>query len=400
MTNEISIKKRDGRVETFNSTKIENAILNCYNKNDFDQINLQKIFKNISDHIINLKKDVVDVEEIQNIVVENINEYDKEAGESYQSYREERAKARDIRTNSKKYETFFDIVSGKENDVTRENSNKDAKVIYTKRDLFAGMQSRDLWEKFMVGEKALKYHKEGIIHIHDTDYRAMKTITNCSIFNLKDMLDNGTVINGKKINTPKSLRTATTIATQIVMGIGNMQYGGITMSLAHLAPYVEKSRQKHRERNRNILNGAKWRQLLKKYKLDTLWYSFKKNVDGYNAKLDKLTEDDLAIEIKDAMQTLQYQLNSMTANSGQSPFITIWMDLNEDDEHREDTALLIDELLKQRRAGMYNEHGHNISPAFPKLIYVLDENNYTKGAEYFYLTERAADCTAKVLSMW
>lgn len=378
---DFKIKKRDGRIEIFNINKIKNAIKGCYVRNNRTD-DLTPVYREVESRLLKIKKKSLDVEEIQDIVVKSLKKTDKEIAKSYQEYRDWRAKSRDLRANGDKYAAFFDIVSGKENDITKENSNKDSKVIYTKRDLFAGMQSRDIWEKFMVSPEALRMHKEGVIHVHDTDYRAMKSITNCSIFNLKDMLDNGTVINGKRIESPKSLRTATTIATQIVMGIGNMQYGGITMSIAHLAPYVEKSRRKI------------WREVT------MLANSIVKGGSYTSIDIDKEVERLLRVEVKDSMQTLQYQLNSMTANSGQSPFITIWMDVNECDTQqlREDTALLITELVNQRIEGMYSETGHNISPAFPKLIYVLDENNIKEGAEFFDVTKVCAKCSSKRLT--
>lgn len=372
----IKVKKRDGRLDSFSVDKIKAAVLKCYNCNNVGIDYLDSLLKAITDDLSDFKE--VDVEDIQNIVVKHLKRYNKAIARSYQEYREWRAKSRDLRANGDRYAKFFDIVSGKENDITKENSNKDARVIYTKRDLFAGMQSRDIWEKFMVSKEALKLHKECVIHVHDTDYRAMKSITNCSIFNLQDMLDNGTVINGKRIEQPKSLRTATTIATQIVMGIGSMQYGGITMSIAHLAPYVNKSRRKIR---RNIEKSLERLNL---------------PING----IDKEVEIQLNNEVKDAMQTLQYQLNSMTANSGQSPFITIWMDINEhsDELLKNDTALLITELVKQRIEGMYSETGHNISPAFPKLVYVLDENNINEGSKYYDVTKVCAECSSKRLT--
>lgn len=380
----LMVRKRDGRKEEFNFSKIKEAILGCLSRNNIEEppIYNDKLHQYIYDRIERVKKKTIDVEEIQDIVVKGIRKFDKEMARSYQEYRDMRAKARDLRCNGDKYAAFFEIVSGKDNDVTKENSNKDAKLIYTKRDLFAGMQSRDIWEKFMASPEILRLHKEGVVHVHDTDYRAAKSITNCSIFNLDDMLANGTVINGKRINTPKSLRTATTISTQIVMGIGNMQYGGITMSIAHLAPYVDKSRKRIRE---DIISIAK-----------------SLSPDGsYNScDIDREVDRRLEVEVKDSMQTLQYQLNSMTANSGQSPFITIWMDVNEGKtkQLRDDTAMLIKELVKQRIEGMYSETGHNISPAFPKLIYVLDENNIHEDSEFYDVTKICAECSSKRLT--
>ena len=392
----MKIRKRDGRIKDYDPIKIKNALKQCFKQNnlEFDL----RVFQIIVETLENKKKDIVDVEDIQDLVVEKLGLFYPILAKSYQEYREERASIRDLNENKDFYNSIEDIVNNIDNDITKENANKNAKAINTKQDLIKGLTSRRFMQKKVLDPEVVRLHNKGIIHIHDTDYRAFKGITNCCIFNLEDMLAKGTVINEKKIETPKSLRTATTVATQIVMGIGNNQYGGITMSLAHLAPYVEKSRIRYFEKNKNRLDNTPWRKFLKKTGLYNLWYSLKSNKEGFNKKLTRYTEEDTNKEIQDSMQTLQYQLNSMTANSGQSPFITVWMDINEKPEYIKETSLLIEALLKQRIKGMLSETGHVISPAFPKLIYVTAENNIHSDSEYYYLTKLAAKCSSKRLT--
>lgn len=374
----MKIRKRDGRIKDYDPIKIKNALKQCFKQNnlEFDL----RVFQIIVETLENKKKDIVDVEDIQDLVVEKLGLFYPILAKSYQEYREERASIRDLNENKDFYNSIEDIVNNIDNDITKENANKNAKAINTKQDLIKGLTSRRFMQKKVLDPEVVRLHNKGVIHIHDTDYRAFKGITNCCIFNLEDMLAKGTVINEKKIETPKSLKTATTIATQIVMGIGNNQYGGITMSIAHLAPYVKVSYEKHKKANTHRLNSVNI------------------NIEDYKEEIERLTQEDTIKEVEDSMQTLQYQLNSMTANSGQSPFITVWMDINEKPEYIKETSLLIEALLKQRIKGMLSETGHVISPAFPKLIYVTAENNIYSDSEYYYLTELAAKCSSKRLT--
>ena len=392
----MKVKKRDGRIKKYEPIKIKQALKQCFDHQnwEFDE----RVYQIIIDTLESSEKEVIDVEEIQDLVVKKLNLFYPILAKSYQEYREERASIRDLNDNKDFYNTIEEIVNNIDNDTTKENANKDSRALNTKQDLIKGITSRRYMQRKVLHPEIVRLHNKGVIHIHDTDYRAFKGITNCCIFNLEDMLSKGTVINQKKIETPKSLKTATTISTQIVMGIGNSQYGGITMSLAHLAPYVEKSRIRYFEKNKNRLDNTPWRKFLKKTHLYNLWYSLNFNKKGFNKKLNKYTEEDTNKEIQDSMQTLQYQLNSMTANSGQSPFITVWMDINEKPEYIEETYLLIKALLEERIKGMTSETGHNISPAFPKLIYVLDENNVLPDSTYYDLTVLSAKCSSKRLT--
>lgn len=370
----IKVIKRDGRIEKFNPEKILTALNSCstYEKNHTIQ---SIVIDKIKDKTNKGKKNI-SVEEIQNLVVDVLSDYNKDMADKYQEYRKKRARARDINDNGLYYNTILEIINGEENEITRENSNKDSKVLNTQRDLVAGTTCRKMYRDYVMSKEVGKLHDKGVIHVHDTDYRLMKGMTNCGIFNLKDMLEKGTVMNEILIETPKSLRTAANVATQIINAIGNTQYGGITMSLAHLAPYVRISYNKHLEDVTQSLLGLNLSE------------------EVFSKKIVEVATRRTHKEIEDSMQIIQYQLNSMTANSGQSPFITIWMDVNEEEEYKEETALLIEYLLKERIKGMKSEAGYTVSPAFPKIIYILDENNVHEGSEYYHLTELAAKCSS------
>ena len=372
----ILVTKRDGRVQNFDLDKIKKAIDKCFTAND---LQAPELMPNVINQLEKLNKNSFHVEDIQDIIVEVLQKVNFKIAKSYQDYRIERSLARKLQDSLHKDEydqTILEIIDGVENEASKENSNKDAKVLNTKRDLITGTKSRQMYRTYIMPKEVRRLHDKGAIHIHDTDYRILKGETNCCIFNLKDMLDNGTTLNGFMIETPKSLRTAANVATQIINAIGNLQYGGITMSLAHLAPYVKVSYLKH---TLEVTEELKDLDITEEEKLKLI-------ADISKKRLDK--------EIKDSVQIIQYQLNSMTSNSGQSPFITIWLDVNEEPEFKDETAALIEALLVQRIEGMKSETGHTITPAFPKLIYVLDKNNIKEGEEYFYLTKLSAKCSS------
>lgn len=357
--------KRDGRKDEFNPNKVSRAIRKCLER-IHDTLPENQITE-IGIAISNLDKDTISVEEIQNEVVKRLYEINPIISNEYQKYRKWRTKVRDRQLNGKYYDTIMELVEGKPNEVSHENGNKDAKQFNVMRDLIAGETCKKLYKDEILSPNLLKLDDLGIIHIHDKDYRLMKGMTNCCVFNLEDMLDNGTVIQGKMIKTPHSLRTAATVATQIIRDIASSQYGGITMTMSHLAKYVGVSREKIRKE-------------LEVYKLPS---------DTLEAMIDQRIKD----EIKDSIQTLLYQLNSMASSNGQAPFITIFCYLNEKPEYHDDCKLIIKELLKQRIEGMYGPTGQNINPAFPKIVYALDEDNVYEGTRDFDVTQLAAKCT-------
>lgn len=262
-----------------------------------------------------------------------------------------------------------ELIDGESDYWNTENSNKNAKVVTTQRDYIAGITSTDISRRFLLPEDIVKAHDEGIIHFHDMDYFAQNALHNCDLINLEDMLQNGTNINGVMIEKPHRFLTAMTIATQLITAVNSSQYGGATITMTHLAPFVRES----------------YNRFLDKYKKR----KFTK------AQCEKYAKEDLAKEITDGVQTFQYQINSMTTTNGQAPFLSVCLYLGETDEYKEELAMIIEEILKQRTMGMKNEKGVYITPAFPKLLYVLEEDNIHEDSKYYYLTELAAKCTAK-----
>ena len=294
-------------------------------------------------------------------------ELDKqELSKEYILYRYKRELIRKANTTDK---TIKELVEGNNEYWNTENSNKNSKVVTTQRDYIAGITSTDIARRFLLPKDVVKAHDEGIIHFHDMDYFAQKTLNNCCLINLNDMLQNGTVINGVMIEKPHKFLTAMTIATQIILGVSSSQYGGCTITLSHLAPFVRDSYNKYFD----------------KYKE---W--------GFGPMAcQECAKKDLQKEIEAGVQTFNYQVNSMTNTNGQAPFLSVCMYLGETEEYKEELAMIIEEFLKQRILGFKNEKGVYITPAFPKLLYVLEEDNIHKDSKYYYLTELAAKCTAK-----
>ena len=262
-----------------------------------------------------------------------------------------------------------ELLDGKSEYWNKENSNKNSKWITTQRDYIAGITSKDIARRFIFPKDVIEAHDKGIIHIHDMDYMAQNTMNNCCLINLNDMLQNGTVINGVAIDKPHRLITATTIATQIIAAVSSSEYGGCTITMTHLAPFVKDSMSYY----------------LNKYKK---WGESEEKAHEH-AMLD------LKKEISDSIQTLNYQLNSLTTTNGQSPFVSLCLYLGETNDYKEELAMLIQEILEQRILGVKNKVGIYVTQAFPKLLYVLEEDNIHEDSEYWYLTELAAKCTAK-----
>ena len=367
------IIKRDGRMKQFDAQRIrwaiDSAAKDYYGSNycfvDRSLINL--CVRNIISRIDILDTDSIPVETIQDIVVDELRRFDVGLSDCYSYYREQRS----IYRNSKN--ELVDAVSGlldfTNQEVLTENANKQSQLVSTQRDLMAGEVSKYISKTKLIPQHLIKAHENGEIKIHDLDYYLNSTY-NCELINLEDMLQNGTVINKKQIEKPKSLRTAMTIVTQIAAQVASCTYGGQTVTLSHIAPFVRISKEK----------------ITKKYKAMGLPIS--------KEHLDILIEKELQDEIKDSVQTFNYQVSTLMTTNGQSPFISVCMYISENPEYEKETVMLIEEFLKQRIAGMKNEYGVVATQTFPKLLYFLDENNTYPGSEYYWLTELAAKSTA------
>ena len=284
----------------------------------------------------------------------------------YITYRYTRELVRKANTTD---QTIKELIEGENEYWNNENANKNAEVVTTQRDYLAGITSTDITRRFLLPEDIVKAHDEGIIHFHDADYFAQNALHNCELINLDDMLQNGTVINGVMIEKPHRFITAATIATQIILAVTSSSYGGATVSLTHLAPFVRLSYEKY----------------YKKYE--------ERNLSKEDC--EKFAMQDTKKEVEDGVQTFNYQVNSMTNTNGQAPFLSVCMYLGETDEYKEELAMIIEEFLKQRILGFKNEKGVYITPAFPKLLYILEEDNIHEDSKYWYLTKLAAECTAK-----
>ena len=377
----MQVIKRDGRKVEFDKDKIKEAVLKAFNEvypnANKDNINNANY---VCDEVCNSidKLNEISVEQIQDVVENILMGYDTVVAKAYITYRYKRMLARKMNNTDNAILSLIDCAN---EDIKEENSNKNPTLLPTQRDYMAGTVSKDLTDRLLLPEDIVKAHNEGIIHFHDTDYFAQH-MHNCDLVNLEDMLQNGTVISGTMIEKPHSFATACTIATQIIAQVASNQYGGQSISLSALAPFVDISRQKIRKEvieECNILNG--------------------KVMGTDNAHIDEIVEKRVREEIKRGVQTIQYQIVTLMTTNGQSPFVTVFMYLNEvqDKQTKHDLALIIEEILKQRYQGVKNEVGAWITPAFPKLIYVLEEDNIHEDSEYWYLTKLAAKCSAKRL---
>ena len=359
--------KRNGDVVKFNRDRISEAIL----KANKDVIGRQKasvkLAKTIAKEIAEEDKNTLNVEDIQDIVEKKLMENDKyDLAKKYILYREKRAMVRQSNTTDI---SIKELIDGTNDYWNTENSNKNAKVVTTQRDYLAGITSTDITRRFLLPEDVVKAHDEGIIHFHDADYFAQNALHNCELVNLEDMLQNGTIINGVMIEKPHRFITAATIATQIILAVTSSSYGGCTVTLSHLAPFVRDS----------------YNRFLAKYQ--------KRGLSEEQCK--EFAMQDTKKEVEDGVQTFNYQVNSMTNTNGQAPFLSVCMYLGETDEYKEELAMIIEEFLKQRILGFKNEKGVYVTPAFPKLLYILEEDNIHEDSKYWYLTELAAKCTAK-----
>lgn len=371
----MKVIKRNGVEVEFNKVNIIKAISSANNEvNQGDRLsewNIERIVNNVV-HKCESYNRAVTVEEIQDLVENQLMlTCAYEVARRYIRYRYDREKARNANTTD---DAILTLIECDNEEVKQENSNKNPTILSTQRDYMAGEVSKDLTRRKFLPKDIVLAHDEGIIHFHDADYFAQH-MHNCCLVNLEDMLQNGTVISGTLIEKPHSFSTACNIATQIIAQVASTQYGGQSISLAHLAPFVEESRKKFREK-----------------------YGYMKtSLIGTERDFDHFIEELVYEDIVKGVQTIQYQVVTLMTTNGQAPFITVYMDLNEvpEGQTRKDLAEIIEEVLKQRIRGVKNESGVWITPAFPKLIYVLDENNVRPGSEYFYLTELSAKCTAK-----
>lgn len=364
------ILKRDGSETAFDSKKIKNAILKAM-KNGSGIIK-----KGIAEQIANEAENALfqsdnlptTVDQVEDYVYFALLEYGEDlTAKLYEGYRTVQAFKRNINTTD---ESILELVSYNNKDVMEENSNKNARLASTQRDLIAGEVSKDISRRVLIPAEFVQAHDEGIIHWHDMDY-SLQPIFNCCLLNLEDMLDNGTVINEKLVESPNSFATACTITTQIIAQVSSGQYGGQSITIKHLAKYLRRSRVRYYKLLKETIKDAK---VLK----DTL---------------DVLCKQ----ELKDGIQTIRYQLSTLQTSNGQSPFCTIYLEVEVGDPYEEECAAIIEEMLHQRITGMKNVNGQEIGEAFPKLVYLLDEDNCLEGGKYDYLTKLAAECTAKRL---
>lgn len=363
------ILKRDGRQVEFDKSKIFNAVYKAFEQLNKPSDEATQIAGKIANEIESGCKEGSSVEDIQDIVEKKLmaSSY-KDVAKTYINYRYQKSKDRALQNNlEERYERLQKLITGRDEESNKENSNKDTRIIPTMRDYIAGFTCRELATKVVLPPDIAKAHEEGIIHYHDTDYSPVMPMTNCCLINLEDMLQNGTVISGVKINKPHSFRTACTITTQIITQVASSQYGGNTITLSHLAPFVDISRKNLKEKHSELSSE----------------------------QIEQFIKD----EIRDGVQTIQYQLITMSTTNGQAPFTSVFMWINEveDAQTKHDLALIIEEVLRQRIAGVPNEQDAPITVAFPKLLYCLDDNNIKEGTEYWYLTELAAECSVKRL---
>ena len=372
----MKVIKRDGKKVDFDPNKIVVAI----SKANREVIGNEKAsIQNINyivEAIEKLELNEIGIEKIQDQIERKLMELGKyELAKRYMLYREKRSIIRQTNTTD---ESILSLIRNTNKEVSKENSNKNAILLSTQRDLIAGEVSKDIVDRLLLPERIVKAHKEGVLHFHDKDY-FIQPMFNCCLVNIKDMLDNETVMKGKKIETPKSFQVACTVMTQIIAAVASNQYGGQSVNIAHLGKYLRKTYDKYYKKYYNhFLEEGKSEK-----EAETLAKDF--------AEMRK--QEDLVAGI----QTVQYQINTLMTTNGQSPFVTLFMHIVEGDEYEKEVAEIIEEILKQRIQGIKNSEGHYITPAFPKLIYVLDECNNLSGGKYDYITKLAVKCSAKRL---
>ena len=363
----MKVIKRDGKAVEYDKEKIRTAIQKANKDVRPKERATNEEIDGIIQYVEDLGKKRILVEDIQDIIEEKLMELGRyQLAKEYITYRYTRALVRKANTTD---QTIKELVEGESEYWNTENANKNAHVVTTQRDYIAGITCTDITRRFLLPEDIVKAHDEGIIHFHDADYFAQSALHNCELINLEDMLQNGTIINGVMIEKPHRFITAATIATQIILAVTSSSYGGATVSLSHLAPFVRDSYNKY----------------YKKYEARKLT----------KEQCEKFAMEDTKKEVADGVQTFNYQVNSMTNTNGQAPFLSVCMYLGETEEYKEELAMIIEEFLNQRILGFKNRKGVYVTPAFPKLLYILEEDNVREDSKYWYLTELAAKCTAK-----
>lgn len=372
----MKIIKRDCSVVDFDKNKIYEAIMKAMTFGS--GIVKESIARTIANEIQVEAEEIVDLSiyDVESLVFQKlIAKNEVLTAKAYEGYRRVREFQRDVRNSTD--DSTLDMLTGVSEYYNDENSNKNAMLVTTQRDYLAGIQSEDITKRMLLTPDIVQAHEDGIIHFHDMDYYGQNAMYNCCLINLEDMLQNGTVISNVMIEKPHSFSTACNIALQIVSAVASSQYGGQSISLHHLAPFVEVSRQNIRKSVEEEFRHC--------------------NIDIDESVINEIVEFRLRSEINKGVQTMQYQVITLMTTNGQAPFLSVFMYLGEakDEKTKKDLALIIEEVLKQRTIGVKNEKGVYVTPAFPKLLYVLEEDNIREGSEYFYLTKLAARCTAK-----
>lgn len=364
----IEVKKRSGEKTNFDKKKIEIAI----NKASMSALGYENkelsrtIAKNIEDNYQKRKIKETTVEDIEKeVYFELVKRHNPRIAKSYESYR---AVQEYKRKNNTTDDNIMGLIRQENEEVMNENSNKNATVISTQRDLIAGEVSKDIAKRRLLPSDILEAHENGAIHQHDLDYMIQPMI-NCSLVNMKDILDNGTVINGKTIDSPRSFQVACNILTQVVAVVASNQFGGQSVDISCLGKYLRKSYDRNFQTSLEVI----------------------KDIELAEKMARELTQRDL----ESGIQTIQYQINTLCTSNGQTPFVTLFLHIKDEDEYKDEVAKIIYEILKQRIVGIKNSNGIYTTPTFPKLVYVLDENNVHKDSKYYYVTQKAIECTSK-----
>ena len=362
----MKVVKRDGREVEFDDNKIKVAIRKANNEVDINERVSEEKIDNIVQDIV--KKGINNVEDIQDFIEKNLVELGLyKLSKKYIVYRYTRSLVREANTTD---ESILSLVKNSNKEVGEENSNKNSSVASTQRDLIAGEVSKDLTRRILLPKRISDAHNKGILHFHDSDY-FIQNIFNCCLVDIKNMFEYGTVMNGKLIETPKSFQVACTVMTQIIAAVASGQYGGQSINISHLGKYLRYSRDKYYNR-------------------------YKKEFSELNEEMiNRLVEERIKEELRSGVQTIQYQINTLMTTNGQSPFVTLFLDIDSEKEYQDEVALIIEEILKQRYEGIKNEEGVYVTSAFPKLVYVLNEDNIFKGGKYDYLTDMAIKCSSK-----
>ena len=365
----MNLIKRNGQTVPFNKTKIKQAIVKAMrNGSGIYLPDIARLIANDAEKYFEKKDETPTISQVEKYVYQRLIHYGQDlTARAYEEFRAVQAFKRETNTTDS---SVLGLVRGTNKETMNENSNKNARVASTQRDLIAGEISKDLARRKLIPAHIVQAHDTGAIHYHDMDY-AIQPIFNCCLVNIKDMLDNGTVINGKMVESPKSFQVACTVMTQIIAQISSGQYGGQTLNVKHLGKYLALSRKKYQAMVQDL---------------------------GMSEKLQKEMVDRLLRkELEAGVQTIQYQINTLMTTNGQAPFVTLFLEIEPGHEYEEEVAMIIEEIIKQRHLGIKNEVGVYVTPSFPKLVYVLDENNIHATSKYRYITEAAARCTAKRL---